>query len=120
MLANVLLLARRELIGVEAIIADGDQTLRVLRGERPARSPPPRAACLSLVGAPGDLLTLLPLAGDVEGVSTAGLLYPLADETLVFRAGAAGQQRVRGRGRTHLAAAWPAARDSYPNPGGLR
>jgi thiamine pyrophosphokinase len=75
LLANVLLLARPELIGVETIIADGVQTLRLLRGG---------GACLALAGAPGDLLTLLPLAGDTEGVSTAGLLYPLADETLFF------------------------------------
>ncbi len=79
MLANVLLLARRELIGVSAIIADGAQTLRVLRGNEVQTA---EGACLPLAGAPGDLLTLLPLAGDVEGVSTEGLLYPLADETL--------------------------------------
>ena len=76
MLANVLLLARRDLIGIEAVIADGAQTLRLLRGGE--------VACLALAGAPDDLLTLLPLAGDAEGVSTAGLLYPLADETLFF------------------------------------
>ena len=81
MLANVLLLARRELIGVEAVIADGAQTLRLLRGDA---VPPGTTACLALAGAPGDLLTLLPLAGDAGGVSTTGLLYPLADETLFF------------------------------------
>ena len=46
MLANVLLLARRELIGVEAVIADGAQTLRLLRGDaaqRDDRRSPPRA-----------------------------------------------------------------------------
>ena len=48
------------------------------------RQQPAEGACLTLAGAPGDLLTLLPLAGDAEGVSTAGLLYPLADETLFF------------------------------------
>ena len=87
MLANVLLLARRELIGVEAVIADGAQTLRLLRGDAAQRGNEEQTAegaCLTLAGAPGDLLTLLPLAGDAEGVSTAGLLYPLADETLFF------------------------------------
>ena len=87
MLANVLLLARRELIGVEAVIADGAQTLRLLRGDAAQRgnaAQTAEGACLALAGAPGDLLTLLPLAGDAEGVSTAGLLYPLADETLFF------------------------------------
>jgi thiamine pyrophosphokinase len=81
LLANVLLLARPELIGVEAVIADGAQTLHLLRGDA---AQPDERACLGLAGAPGDLLTLLPLAGDAEGVSTAGLLYPLADETLFF------------------------------------
>ena len=81
MLANVLLLARRELIGVEAVIADGTQTLHLLRGDG---TQPGEAACLALTGASDDLLTLLPLAGNAEGVSTAGLLYPLADETLFF------------------------------------
>jgi thiamine pyrophosphokinase len=93
MLANVLLLARRELIGVEAVIADGVQMLRVLRGDpatqgvpatQSVATQPGEIACLSLAGAPGDLLTLLPLAGDAVGVSTAGLLYPLAGETLFF------------------------------------
>jgi thiamine pyrophosphokinase len=87
MLANVLLLARRELIGVEAVIADGVQTLRVLRGDPATQGVVTSAAegaCLALTGAPGDLLTMLPLAGDAEGVSTAGLLYPLTDETLFF------------------------------------
>jgi len=81
MLANVLLLARRELIGVAAVIADGAQTLRLLRGDDAQHG---TGVCLALAGAPGDLLTLLPLAGDAEDVSTAGLLYPLADETLFF------------------------------------
>ncbi|MCU0500335.1 MAG: thiamine diphosphokinase [Anaerolineae bacterium] len=87
MLANLLLLARRELIAVEAVIADGAQTLRVLRGDAGTLGVPTQhaeGACLVLAGAPGDLLTLLPLAGDAEGVSTAGLRYPLAGETLFF------------------------------------
>ena len=83
MLANVLLLARRELIGVEAVIADGAQTLRAA-ARHAARSRHDEASAWRWLGAPGDLLTLLPLAGDAEGVSTAGLLYPLADETLFF------------------------------------
>jgi thiamine pyrophosphokinase len=86
MLANVLLLARSELIDVEAVIADGAQTLRLLRGDPATQGVAQHGAtaCLALAGAAGDLLTLLPLAGDAEGVSTAGLLYPLVDETLFF------------------------------------
>lgn len=81
MLANVLLLARRDLMGVPAVITDGGQALRLLRADATSAA---GSAALALTGTAGDLLTLLPLAGDAEGVTTAGLLYPLADETLFF------------------------------------
>lgn len=77
-LANLLLLARPELRGLDVCIADGPETIRLLRGHGPADSP----ACVALSGAPGDLLSLLPVGGDAIGVSTAGLQYPLRDETL--------------------------------------
>jgi thiamine pyrophosphokinase len=35
-------------------------------------------------GSPGDTLSLLPLAGDVTGIRTTGLRYPLESETLFF------------------------------------
>jgi thiamine pyrophosphokinase len=44
--------------------------VHVVRGQRTLR------------GGPGDLVTLLPLGGAAEGVTTSGLEYPLADETL--------------------------------------
>jgi thiamine pyrophosphokinase len=37
---------------------------------------------LDLTGRPGDVLTLLAVGGPAEGITTAGLRYPLADETL--------------------------------------
>jgi thiamine pyrophosphokinase len=37
---------------------------------------------VALAGRPGDLLTLVPVHGPARGVTTAGLLYPLADEDL--------------------------------------
>jgi thiamine pyrophosphokinase len=76
MLANVLLLARPELTGRRVTLADGRESIRLLRGD--GSSP----AHLELSGAPGDLLSLLPLAGDADGVTTEGLQYPLHDETL--------------------------------------
>ena len=78
LLANVLLLARPELADVKVVLADGGQTLRLLSNVDGA------AVSLALAGTPGDLLTLLPLSGDAEGVRTEGLVYPLADETLRF------------------------------------
>jgi thiamine pyrophosphokinase len=35
-----------------------------------------------LVGAPGDLVTLVPVHGPARGVTTEGLLYPLAGDDL--------------------------------------
>jgi len=40
------------------------------------------AGSLTLEGPVGTLVTLLPVAGDAEGVRTEGLRYPLASETL--------------------------------------
>lgn len=37
----------------------------------------------ALDGEPGDVVTLLPVFGRVEGVTTTGLLYPLSGESLV-------------------------------------
>ncbi len=72
LLANALLLAAPELAGLDVMIAEGRQTLRLLRGGEE----------LTLRGAAGDLLSLLPIGGDATGVTTAGLAYPLRDETL--------------------------------------
>ncbi len=78
LLANVLLLARPDLAGRDIVLADGPETIRLLAAPGPDGAP----AHVALSGAAGDLLTLLPLGADAEGVSTAGLHYPLADETL--------------------------------------
>jgi thiamine pyrophosphokinase len=102
LLANVLLLARPELAAVNAVIADGPVSVRLLRGagghageegnrgaEEPALRPAPgdggaQGAHLGLEGAAGDLLSLLPVGGDARGVTTRGLVYPLRDETLTL------------------------------------
>jgi thiamine pyrophosphokinase len=53
---------------------DGNQELFLLR-----------AGNHSLVyGHPGDTLSLIPFTGDVSGIITKGLEYPLNDETLQF------------------------------------
>jgi thiamine pyrophosphokinase len=41
-------------------------------------------AKVELQGKKGDLLSLIPLAGDVEGISSKNLHYPLTDDTLEF------------------------------------
>ncbi len=72
MLANVLLLAMPELVGLQARIAAGDTEVWLLR-----------AGCaVHLEGQVGDTVTLLPLAADALGITTQGLEYALHDGTL--------------------------------------
>jgi thiamine pyrophosphokinase len=73
-LANTLLLALPELAAIDVVLIDGEATLRVIGSGGPG--------WLVLTGTAGDLVSLLPLSPDVQGVTTDGLLYPLADEAL--------------------------------------
>lgn len=71
-LANVLLLADPHLAGRGVrLVHAGTRVRAVCAGER-AR----------LNGQPGDLVTLLPVGGEVVGVATDGLRYPLDGEPL--------------------------------------
>jgi thiamine pyrophosphokinase len=69
-LANILLLLLPELKNVSARIVDERQEMFVARGEA------------TITGQAGDMVSLIPLGGDVTGIVTEGLLYPLKDETL--------------------------------------
>jgi thiamine pyrophosphokinase len=71
-LANVLLLADPALAEVDIVAVRGPSRLRALRGGRR----------LELVGAAGDLVTLLPIGGDASGVTTGGLRWALDAATL--------------------------------------
>lgn len=73
-LANVLLLALPVLASGSACIVDGKQEARLLRD----------GGLAHLEGRPGDLVSLLPLGGDVHGVTTAGLAWTLQNDTLRF------------------------------------
>ncbi len=75
-LANTLLLAADDYGGRKMRAVHGDVTVRALHG----------SGQLELEGAPGDLVTLLAVRGDAEGVRTDRLRYPLAGETLRFGA----------------------------------
>jgi thiamine pyrophosphokinase len=71
-LANLLLLADPGMAGRDVRIARGSSTARVLRGgER-----------LALAGSVGELVSLLPIAGDATGVTTDGLRWALQVATL--------------------------------------
>ncbi len=69
-LANALLLAAPAYAGVDVVAHMGDATIHVVRSSA------------MLVGTPGELVSLLPIHGAAHGVTTHGLLYPLANEDL--------------------------------------
>src|SRR5690606_39116487 len=76
MLANFYLLAMPELRGLTVRVVAGAQTLWLAGpGEH------------TLHGAPGDLVSLIPVTPEASGIVTEGLAYPLRGETL--HAGAA-------------------------------
>ena len=75
-LANALLIAADQFRGRRMRAVHGDVRVRAVHGGEE----------LTLEGVPGDLVTLLAVRGDVEGVRTHRLRYPLARETLAFGA----------------------------------
>jgi len=70
LLASLLLLGSERFAGLELDALLGSTRVHVIRGSR------------MLSGAVGELVSLLPLHGPAEGITTAGLAYPLAGETL--------------------------------------
>jgi thiamine pyrophosphokinase len=78
-LANLALLAHPAIAGVDArILGEGGIRVSLLTAPGPDGGPVERR----LVGRAGDLVSLLPLFGRVEGVRTTGLRFPLDDEPL--------------------------------------
>ena len=78
-LANVWLLAHPGLAGVDVILLDARSRLVLVSAPGPDDAPVRRL----LPGPPGAVVSLLPLGGDVSGITTVGLRYPLRDEPLV-------------------------------------
>jgi thiamine pyrophosphokinase len=75
-LANALLLASPTLAAVPTWLMDGLQQVTLARP----------GTLLALHGHAGDTVSLLPMAGDAQGITTNGLEYPLHGETLRFAA----------------------------------
>jgi len=73
-LANQLLPAAVAFSGLSIWLVDGNQEMTLLRSGQ----------TLELTGRPGDTLSLIPLAGDANGITTQGLEYPLKEENLQF------------------------------------
>jgi thiamine pyrophosphokinase len=82
-MANLLLLAGPALAGVEAALLDDGTRVVAVTGAADA-DVENAAGRVELAGRPGDMLSLLPVTGRVEGVVTRGLRYPLAGDTLVL------------------------------------
>jgi thiamine pyrophosphokinase len=75
--ANLLLLADPRLDGLEVTLAGrGSRIFRAGMAAGPG--------AVEIAGEPGDLVSLFPLGDAVEGVSTHGLRFALADETLLL------------------------------------
>jgi thiamine pyrophosphokinase len=71
-LGNLFLLTLPELSGCDIRMEDGIEEAFIIRSRE------------MVLGQPGDIVSLLPLAGSVTGVVTQGLRYPLHAETLWF------------------------------------
>ena len=69
-IANILLLAMPQLANVETCIYDGCSSLYLI--DQPT----------TIRGERGDTVSLIPIFGDAVGITTAGLEYPLRDESL--------------------------------------
>jgi thiamine pyrophosphokinase len=73
-LANLLLPALPTLQGLSVQLLDGNQNITTVRGPGTAH----------FNGNIGDTVSLIPISGDVHGVTTANLEYPLSNATLAF------------------------------------
>lgn len=69
-LTNLMLLSR--LKEQNAVMLDGATQIRPLKRKN------------FISGMPGDIISLIPIGGDLEGITTEGLDYPLSEETLFF------------------------------------
>ena len=94
-LANVGLLALADLAGRRTVLLDAGSRISLLRAG-PAGAPGDDRT--TLAGAPGDLVSLLPHGTDVEGVTTDGLAFPLADEPLSMGSTRGVSNVIRRRG----------------------
>jgi len=77
--ANLTLLSMPELDGLGMTLVAANARVRMLRAPGPGAA----AVRLDLAGRVGDIVSLLPIGDDAEGVTTYGLRYPLGDEPLL-------------------------------------
>ena len=92
-IANLGLLSMPDLDGLDVRLIAADARIRLLRAPAPDGQP----AAVDLAGNVSDLVSLLPIGADAEGVTTRGLAYPLRDEPLLVGR-TRGLSNVRERG----------------------
>jgi len=73
-LANLLLPGNVKFSNTRIRLVDGNQEIEILH---PGKT-------YELNGFPGDILSLIPIAGDAHRITTSGLEYPLTNESLLF------------------------------------
>jgi thiamine pyrophosphokinase len=73
-LANLMLLAKDDWRNMSLIVSDGPDTAYIMHDHD----------SISLVGKPGDIVSLIPLTDQVLDVSTRGLRWPLLNATLAI------------------------------------
>lgn len=78
-IANLTLLSNPALAGLDVRLVAADARVRLLGAPGPDGSP----SRVELDGRIDDIVSLLPVGGDAQGVSTTGLAYPLDDEPLL-------------------------------------
>ena len=81
-LVNVSLLAHPALGDRPASLLDASARVRLARSAAVSDGGAPLTVDLS--GRVGDLVSIIPFGADAVGIRTAGLRYPLGDETLVL------------------------------------
>jgi thiamine pyrophosphokinase len=77
-LANIWLLAHPRFAALDLVLLDAGNRARLLTAPGPGGESTVRA----LPGRLAAIVSLLPLGGDAEGITTRGLRYPLCDEPL--------------------------------------
>jgi len=74
LLANIFLLASRELASIPVTLADGNQSVYPLTGPKE----------FTLNGRPGDTFSLVVLSDKAEGITLGGVKWPLKNAALTF------------------------------------
>lgn len=75
-LANILLLSQNRFRGPRIQLIDGPQQIEMI----------PAGNSLEITGAPGSIVSLIPIHGDAHGITTHGLEYELEEGKLVYGA----------------------------------